>query len=179
MPRSPLRSGRTPARWPRALLTSTAATAATLLLGACSTGLDAQTVQVYNAPAGANLRSDHGGVDAMSTVVVVGEEGTGTLSTGLVGPYDTEDALTAVEATNSAGEQLTTEIVDGTVPIPADELVTIPEDAAVTFSGAGMEPGRLVRVVLSFERSGQLSGEVPVVADEDEYASVPVPAAAG
>jgi len=140
--------------------------------------MDAQTVQVYNAPAGANLRSD-GGVDALSTVVVVGEEGTGTLSTGLVGPYDTDDALTAVEATNSAGEQLTTEIVDGRVPIPADELVTIPEDAAVTFSGAGMEPGRLVRVVLSFERSGQVSGEVPVVPDEDEYSSVPVPAAAG
>lgn len=178
MPRSPLRSGRTPAPWPRAVLATTAAAAATLVLGACGAGMDAQTVQVYNAPAGADLRSE-GGVDALSTVVVVGEEGTGTLSTGLVGPYDTGDALTAVEATNSAGEQLTTEIVGETVPIPPDELVTIPEDAAVTFSGAGMEPGRLVRVVLSFERSGQVSGEVPVVAHEDEYASVPIPAPAG
>jgi len=174
VPTSPPRPGRTPARARRALLRLLAAGAATTVLGACAAGLDAQTVQVYNAPAGADLRSD--GVDALGTVVVVGPDGTGTLSSGLVTPFDTADALVGVEATDSGGDPLTTQIAGGTLPIPAEELVQTADGAAVTISGGDLEPGRLVRLVMSFERSGQVSGDVPVVAREQEYASVPTPA---
>ncbi len=143
-------------------------------LSACATGFDAQTVQVYNAPSGTNLYG--GGVNAMGSLLVTADGGGATLVTGLVGPFESDDALTAAQVTDSEGNTVPATISGGSLDIPADTLVQTADDAAVTFSTDSLEPGRLVTVTLAFERSATVSGQVPVVAAEGPYADVPPPA---
>ena len=148
---------------------------ATVLSG-CSTGFDAQTVQVYSASDGSDIRE--GDVSILSAVVVADAEGNGgVLSAGFVGPTDQDDALTSVEVTDDEGTALTTEIADGTVDIPGGQLVLTADGAGITITGAELTPGTLLDVAFSFARAAPVSGEVPVVEPEGAYAEVPtVPA---
>lgn len=153
------------------------ATGLTVTLSACSAGFDAETVQVYNAPAGTDMRQAD--VDILGALVVADGSGGGTLVAGLVAMPDTADTLTAVEITDAEGRPLQTTIGGGSVEIPTDVLVQTADtladtgQPAVTVSGAQLEPGRLVTVAFTFERSGPVSGMVLIVARDGPYAEVP------
>ncbi len=155
------------------VLVALAVTAAASV-SACGTGFDSPTSQVYNAPAGTDIRE--GEVKVLSAVIVTDEEGAATLSAGLVGT-DTDDALVGIEVTDSEDMPVTTEIAGGSVKIPADELVQTAEDSEIAIAGDGLEPGTLVDVAFTFERAGPVSGSLIIMAAEGAYADVPVPAA--
>lgn len=167
-PRTPGRAARLSAAGP-----ATAGVVAATVLAGCATGLDAQTTQVYSAASGSDLRSS--GVDALGTAVVVDASGEGTLVSGMVTSSEQTDALVGVTATTSSGDTLQTTIIDGRLDVPADTLTRLPEDGAVTLTGEGLDPGRVVSVVLTFRLSGDVTGDVPIVAREEEWASVPIP----
>lgn len=145
--------------------------AAALVISACGTGLDAETTRVYNAPAGANLRGPD--VDALGSAVVITGAGRGTLVTGLVGPVDSDDALTGVQVTSDEGTDYTATVEGGNLAIPAGELVQTADEAPIVIAGEALEAGRLVRVQLAFERGAPIDGYVPVVAREGIYAEIP------
>jgi hypothetical protein len=147
--------------------------AAALVLSACGTGLDAQTTRVYNAPTGADLRGPD--VDALGSAVVITGAGRGTLVTGLVGPADSDDALTGVQVTGDEGTDFTATVEGGNLAIPAGELVQTADEAPILIAGEALEAGRLVRVQLAFERGAPVDGYVPVVTREGIYAEIPTP----
>ena len=173
--RSPRRPRDVPRAGARRLTAGLAASVvATAVLAGCGTGRDTQVLQIYNAPEGQDIRE--GLTDVLGTVVVLDDNGTGTVVAGLIGPYDTDDALVGVEATSSDGQPLETAIVSGDVPVPAGQLAKLPDQGAVTVTGEGMEPGSLVDMTFSFEVGGPVSGAVPIVTRDDKtYANVPIP----
>jgi len=159
------------------LLPGIAGVGAAILISACGTGLDADTTRVYNAPAGADLRGPD--VDALGSAVVITGATSATLVTGLVGPVDSDDALTGVQVIGAEGTDYTATVEGGDLEIPAGELVQTAEDAPIVIAGEGLEAGRLVTVQLAFERGAPVGGQVPIVTREGVYAEIPTPATTG
>ncbi len=143
-----------------------------LAVTGCSTGFGAQTSEVYNAPAGTDIRI--GDVKVLSAAIVV-EDDAATLSAGLVGPANADDALTSVQVTDADGAPVTTEIADDTVDIPADTLVQTARDAEIAIDGTGLEPGRLLDVSFTFENAQPVSGQLMVMDRAGAYADVSIP----
>lgn len=143
-----------------------------MALSGCSTGFDAQTVQVYSASDGTDIRE--GDVSVLSAAIVADAAGdSGILSAGLVGLPDQDDSLTSVQVTDDEGTALTVEIVGGAVDIPAGQLVLTADGADVAISGAELTPGTLLDVAFTFANAAPVSGSVPVVEREGAYAEVP------
>ncbi|CAN5861300.1 hypothetical protein BH20ACT6_BH20ACT6_04300 [soil metagenome] len=149
------------------------ATALAVTLTGCSTGFNAQTTQVYNAPAGTDIRG--GEVEVLSAVLVMDEGGAATLSAGLVGPPQRADALTTVQITDGEGAPVPAEISGGSVPIPAGELVLTAQDAEISIAGGTLTPGMLVDVSFTFEEAGPVSGSLVVMRQEGAYEDVEIP----
>lgn len=170
MPSSPRRSGRTRAR--AAAVAAGSALLAAAALAGCSTGFEAETVQVYNAPAGIDLRSSD--VDVLGALVVADRRGNGTLVAGMIPSQDTADELTGIEVSDADGNSFAATIAGGTLPLPTDDLVQTAEGATVTITGEGLTPGRWLEVVFTFERGGPISGQLPVVPRSGAYAEVPM-----
>jgi len=159
---------------PHAVLAGLAALSMTLTLGGCGTGFDTGSVKVYTAPNGTDMRQAD--VDVLGALVVADGAGGGTLVAGFVGPPDTSDELVSVDLTDAQSTPLETTIAADAVEIPAGELVQVAEDAAVTVSGETLEPGHLLTATFTFANSGPASGDLLVVAgDEEQYADVPAP----
>lgn len=146
----------------------TAAVAATLTAGMAlsSCGFDAQTNQVYNPGVGVNDRT--GSIDVLGAVIVSGSDGSGTLVVSFANnSADRDDTLTGV-----SGEGVEAE-VSGATTIPGNDSLNLSEDG-IRLTGDEIAAGRFVPLTFSFERAEAVSIEVPVVANEDEYADVPV-----
>lgn len=150
---------------------ATAALAVTLT--GCSTGFGAQTTEVYNAPAGTDIRG--GQVEVLSGVIVIDEEGAGTLSGGLVGPQDSADVLTSVQVTDGEGAPVKVEITGDSVPIPAGDIVLMAEDAEIAIASDTLGRGMLADVSFTFEEAGPVSGALVVMAQEGTYGDVEIP----
>lgn len=151
-----------------------AATAAlAVTLAGCSTGFGAQTTEVYNAPAGTDIRG--GEVEVLSGAIVIDGDGAGTLSGGLVGPQNSADALTSVQVTDGEGAPVEVEIRRGSVPIPAGELVLMAEDADIAIAADTLAAGMLADVAFTFQAGGPVSGSLVVMAQEGTYEDVEIP----
>ena len=151
-----------------------AATAAlAVTLASCSTGFGAQTTEVYNAPAGTDIRG--GEVEVLSGAIVIDGDGAGTLSGGLVGPQNSADALTSVQVTDGEGAPVEVEIKGGSVPIPAGELVLMAEDAEIAIAADTLAAGMLADVAFTFQEGGPVSGALVIMAQEVTYEDVEIP----
>lgn len=155
---------------PRRLLTGALVLTSTLAIGACGTSFDAATNQQYQAAEGANARSE---VNSMNTVVVADESGSGVLSAGLVNETETEQTLTGITVTTSAGEELEIEPPAEDVVIPALGLVTLGSSEETAFTvPLGAEAGTYVTVVLTFSDAVDTEVQTPVVDRSETYESV-------
>jgi hypothetical protein len=148
-------------------------------VSACSTGFGAQTTTVYTAPAGADVRT--GDIKGLN-MLVVADDGSGTLVAALVNPTEDDDELVGVTATDlDSDAAVTVTGLDAPVELPAGELVQLAaEDAEagpIGLSGDGVQPGQVLQLSLQFSRAGAISAEIPVVTREDAYADVPTPPA--
>jgi hypothetical protein len=138
-----------------------------LSLGLTGCGFDAPTDQAYNPAAGVNVQE--GEVDALNTIIVSGEDGTGTVVVTLANNnQEADDALAGV-----TGEGVQAEVGGDTV-IPAAGLLVL-DDGSLSVSGESVTPGSFVPLTFEFDRAQSLSFDVPVVAsDEPPYDEVPV-----
>ena len=130
-------------------------------LGACQY----QTDQVYQPGVGVNDRD--GTVDVLGAVVVSSTDGEGTFVASLVNQgLEQTETLTGV-----TGEEVEVQLT-APVEIDPESLVNLDQAGAVSVSGESIEPGRFARLTLEFESGQETEVNVPVVADEDEYAEI-------
>lgn len=148
---------------------------ATLTLGACGTGPNAQTNQVYQPAVGANHRGD---VDIFNTLLVANEDDSATLSASVVNNADAEQALSSVTVTTMAGKEL---------PVRGTKiLLQLKPGVLTTLNGSGETggfvvtegalAGQYVKITFSFGKAAPVTIEAPVVARTAEYDSVANPA---
>jgi hypothetical protein len=150
--------------------TATAAVAlglSALSLGLTGCGFNAPTDQVYNPAVGVNVQE--GEVDVLNTVIVSGDDGTGTVVVTLANNnQDEDDALAGV-----TGEGVQVE-VGGDTTIPAGGVLVL-DDGLLRVTGETVTPGAFVPLRFEFDRARSLRVDVPVVAsDEPPYDEVPV-----
>lgn len=149
---------------------SAVAAAAVLGLSACGTSFNAQTNQQYQAAEGANQRGE---VDAMNTVLVADEDGTGVLAAGLVNKTDSAQKLTRVTITTSDGKQLTVDAPAEAVTIAPGKIVSLGQTEADAFSVPdGAAAGRYVTVTFSFSHARDTEVDAPSAARSDTYENI-------
>lgn len=147
-----------------------AGVACLLAVGACGTGVDAQTNQVYQPAAGANVRADS--VDLLNVLAVDNSDDTATISASILNKADADDQLTGVTGTTESGDA-----VEGGQPVdvqladPIDlqsqELVKIGARAEIVVSYDSLGGGQYVTLDFEFENSAPIEMDVPVVARDD------------
>ncbi len=145
------------------------------VLSSCSSNFNAPTDQVYTPGVGVNDRS--GNIDVLHALIVSGEDGSGTLVAALVNNDQVNpDTLAGV---SGAGDDASIEISDSgaQVEIPADGLVQLADDGDISVTATQVQPGRFIELTFNFENSESVSVEVPVVANTEEFAEVPLPSA--
>jgi hypothetical protein len=149
------------------------------LVTSCSFGtsnFDAQTNQVYTPAEGVSDRS--GAVDVLNALVVSDQDGRGRFIAGLVNnSKTTDDALTGVQGAGDSSA------VHGTLTTPVD----VAADAFVQLADQGVEPvvlegdpivaGHFIDLTVSFQKSQEVTIQVPVVTAEDDYKDVKIPTA--
>ncbi len=155
---------------PTSVRRSLAAAAIALLvpaLGAC--GFHDQTDQVYQPAVGVNDRT--GTVDVLGAVIVATEDGKGLFIASLVNGSTTKsDKLTGI-----TGDGITATL-DQPLELKPKSLLNMAQGAPVEVTGDRVKEGNFVRVTLAFGNGQQTELDVPVVAQENEFASVtPVP----
>lgn len=146
---------------------------AVFALGACGTSFNAQTNQQYQAAEGANQRGD---VNSMNTVIVVGEDGTGVVSAGLVNKTDDEQTLSEITVADADGQELEVSAPSEDVTIRSGAIVTLGSSEENVFSVEGAEAGDYVTVTLSFEDAAETEVNTPVVERSETYEEVAEPA---
>ena len=154
---------------------SIAAAAVVLAAPALSScGFDAPTEQIYNPTVGVFDKS--GSVELLNVLVVADAAGSGTVIATLVNSdLVNDDALTGVTGSGESAEA--TFEVAGSVDILAGGLVNLAEEGPISVDPADeLVPGLLIPVTFEFERSAQVTLQVPIVEQTDEgpYADVPV-----
>ncbi len=137
----------------RRLAATALATTALLALGACGTGFSAQTNQVYQAGTGANHRGE---MDVLNTLLVANDDGSATLSAGIVNNTKDEQRLASVTVTTLDDKPLTVASTKMILSLPADKLTTIGgiADAGGFAVLKDAAAGDYVKVTLTFERRG-------------------------
>lgn len=145
----------------RPLATAVAVLATAASLSSCKiAGMDYATDRVYTPGAGTNDRS--GVVDVLSTVVVSGTPGSGTLVTSLANNSTEEvHSLTGV-----SGEGLSPAEFEP-IEVPADGLVNLADPAADIHLTGDFESGDFLRLTFEFNNGETATFNVPVVTDED------------
>ncbi|GAA3516457.1 hypothetical protein GCM10022234_09580 [Aeromicrobium panaciterrae] len=156
----------------RRLAAATMAATALLTLGACTRGFDAQTNQQYQAAVGANV---HGEVDVLNALAVANEDGSATISAGLVNNTGDEDALSSVTVTTLDGKELQVRGLRSRFVLPKGKLTSLgtTADNANFRIADGAKVGYYVKVTFDFEGASPVTIEAPVVARTAEYDNVP------
>lgn len=132
-------------------------------LGAC--GFGAQTNKVYQPAVGANVQGE--AVDVLNAVVVSDDEGSGTFVASLVNTsLDEDDQLTGI-----TGEDVEVQLGEP-VDLRADDIVNLADAGAALVSGERIAPGLYTRLTLEFASGQQTEVNVPVVAQEEEFADI-------
>jgi len=156
----------------RRLAATALATTAVLTLGGCGTGFDAQTNQVYQPGVGANQRSDE--MDVMHALLVANDDGSATVSAGLVNKSGADQTLSSVTVTTLDDEELTVTGAKMLLPLKDDTLSTLgaSSDAGGFLVTEGATTGSYVRVTFTFSDSPPVTVEAPVVARTEEFDKV-------
>lgn len=151
--------------------------AAALVLTApalASCGFDPVTDRIYTPGEGVNDRS--GSVDILGTLIVSGEDGSGTLVAGLVNNDEEQgDSLTGITGGNEASPLSIS--APGPIDVPAGTIVQLADEGNVSVTGDSVASGAFIKLTFNFERSESVTLDVPVVADRGPYADVPLPTA--
>ena len=154
----------------RRVTASALACAAVFALGACGTSFSAQTNQQYQAAEGANARGD---VDAMNTVVVADEAGTGVVSVGLVNKTDAKQTLTGITITTADGSKIAVSAPAADVEIGPGDIVTLGSSDELAFRIAeGAEAGDYVTISFAFSDARATEVKAPTVMRNHTYESV-------
>lgn len=160
----------------RTVAAAVAALLAVPALSACGVSFGAATDQPYQPGDGVIDRS--GAIDVLNALVVSATPGSGRLVVGLVNNTDEDDELTGVVAAGD-GSPVTFELGDGETTIPAGELLNLAGDDAAVVSVTGDEesvlPGKFLRLTLQFQTADDVTVNVPVLAQNEDYADVEIP----
>ena len=150
---------------------SISAAACLIAVGACGTGFDAQTNQVYQPAAGANIRADN--IDLLNVVGVDNSDDTATLSLGVLNKADADDTLTTVTGVTDSGDkveggqEVDVEFADP-IDLPSGTLVKLGEEPEIVISYDGLGGGQYTTLTFEFENSAPIEVDVPVVSRGDE-----------
>ncbi len=130
-------------------------------LGACTQ----QTDQVYQPSVGVNNRD--GTVDVLGAVVVSSTDGKGTFVASLVN----SDLEKADQLGGVTGDGVEVQL-SGPIEIQAESLVNLADTGAASVTGEGVEPGRFVRLTLTFASGQETELNVPVVEDSEPFSDI-------
>ncbi|HET6625531.1 MAG TPA: hypothetical protein VFG63_04015 [Nocardioidaceae bacterium] len=143
------------------------------VVSSCGSNFQPPTDQVYQPGVGANDRS--GQVDVLNALIVSGEDGSGTVIAGLVNNNtDEPDKLTSVSGAG-ADRSISVSSSGAQVEIDPDGFYQLADKGEISVTGDQIKPGRFVELTFSFENAESIDIDVPVVANTDEFADVPVP----
>jgi hypothetical protein len=139
------------------------------LLTSC--GFNEPTDRVYNPGVGVNDRS--GTVDVLGAVVVSGTDGSGTVVATFVN-NDPNQADSVTSIAGSGADAGVSVSLPGPVDMKPGGSVQLSKDTPATAKGASVKPGTFVQLTFSFQRSENVTVQVPVVAHRGDYANVPL-----
>ncbi|HET6562375.1 MAG TPA: hypothetical protein VFG72_10905 [Marmoricola sp.] len=157
-------------------LAAAAALLAVPALSSCGGNFDAQTDQMYTPADGVN--DYEGSVDVLNALIVSGTPGSGRFIAGL--NNDSTESLT-LESVEGVGEsaEVTFSIEGGETELPARGYIQLAHDdaAMVVASGSAeaLQPGKFVRVSLTFAGGQSAELDVPVLGTSPIYDQIELP----
>ncbi len=159
----------------RRALVAVVAAGLALVLAGCGTGFNAQTSAVYQAAIGTNNRSTD--VEVLNALFVKNEDGSATLSAGLVNQALQTDRLVTVDAATLAGTPVEVTF-EGPFSTPARRLAHLGTKPQIVIAGDELFAGQFLNIVMSFVNAGDVEMQVPIVTRTSMYDSVATPAPA-
>ena len=155
----------------RRTLSAIAIASLAVSLTGCGAGFNAASRQVKQVTDGAeaSIISTENNIRVVNLLVVAAEGGTGVLVGTIVSGSDNEDALLGV-AINGTVTQYT-----GKNNLPKNSPIIFEgpsANAKAVLAGFGGEPGTHVRVTMFFARAGEITKDVIVRDNTDEYVGV-------
>ena len=155
----------------RRTLSALAIASLAVSLTGCGAGLNAETRRIAQVTDGAeaSIVSIENNIRVVNLLVVATEGGTGVLVGTVVSASDNEDALLGV-AINGTVAQYT-----GKNNLPKNSPIIFEgprANAKAVLSGFGAKPGTHVRVTMFFARAGEITRDVIVRENKDEYAGI-------
>ena len=155
----------------RRTLSAIAIASLAVSLTGCGAGFNASSRQVTQVTDGAeaSIISTENNIRVVNLLVVAAEGGTGVLVGTIVSASENEDALLGV-AINGTVAQYT-----GKNNLPKNSPIIFEgpsANAKAVLTGFGGEPGTHVRVTMFFARAGEITKDVLVRENKDEYAGI-------
>ena len=155
----------------RRILSAVVISTLALSLTGCAAGFNASTREITQVTDGAeaSIISTENNIRVVNLLVVAAEGGTGVLVGTIVNAQETEDSLLGV-AIN--GTVLT---YTGKNNLPQNSPIVFEGDSAnakAVITGFGAQPGSHVTVSMFFARAGEITEDVLVRENKDEYAGV-------
>ena len=155
----------------RRILSAVVISTLALSLTGCAAGFNAATRDISQVTDGAeaSIISTENNIRVVNLLVVAAEGGTGVLVGTIVSASDNEDALLGV-AINGTVAQLTGK---NTLPKNSPIIFEGPRaNAKAILPGFGAQPGTHVRVTMFFARAGEITKDVIVRDNTDEYSGI-------
>ena len=155
----------------RRVLSALAIASLALSLTGCGAGLNASTRQITQVTDGAEAQiiGDGNNIRVVNLLVVAAGGGTGVLVGTIVNAADEEDSLLGVAINGSV---LT---YTGRNVLPKNSPIIFEGDRAnakAVLTGFGAQPGTNVSVTMFFARAGEVTRNVLVRENKDEYAGI-------
>jgi hypothetical protein len=155
----------------RRVLSALAIASLALSLTGCGAGLNASTRQITQVTDGAEAQiiGDGNNIRVVNLLVVAAGGGTGVLVGTIVNAADEEDSLLGVAINGSV---LT---YTGKNVLPKNSPIIFEGDRAnakAVLTGFGAQPGTNVSVTMFFARAGEVTRNVLVRENKDEYAGI-------
>lgn len=155
----------------RRVLSALAIASLALSLTGCGAGLNASTRQITQVTDGAEAQiiGDGNNIRVVNLLVIAAGGGTGVLVGTIVNAADEEDSLLGVAINGSV---LT---YTGKNVLPKNSPIIFEGDRAnakAVLTGFGAQPGTNVSVTMFFARAGEVTRNVLVRENKDEYAGI-------
>ena len=155
----------------RRILSAVVISTLALSLTGCAAGFNAATRDISQVTDGAeaSIISTENNIRVVNLLVVAAEGGTGVLVGTIVSASENEDALLGV-AINGTVAQYT-----GKNNLPQNSPIIFEgprANAKAVLPGFGAKAGTYVRVTMFFARAGEITKDVIVRENKDEYAGV-------
>jgi hypothetical protein len=146
-------------------------------LSACGVNFDAQTDQYYTPTDGENNRE--GTVQVLNALIISDSPGSGRLIAALDNGGDEADTLTGVRGLE-VDQSVDFNLVEGETAIPAGGVLQLADDGSAVVAVSGdperVAAGGYVRLAFMFQNGEEASLNVPVLAPDDTYADIEIPA---